>query len=550
MQMRTLCGCHRPFRSFWGHWSELLKTFCFIILAAVAFVSGQTLDDSYTLGYITAPFVRLDTKLNTQQGIYTDSSVARLRVGHPGSWSLELPVRYNSRSVDDSNAYNYGFPGLRLAIHPAEGCLFDLNVGSGNMWYAKKDGLSSAGFDSGNPQVIYNDFFLHYMGQGGKIFLDDRTASLAYYYGPLLKEDQGSFQGYWHTVYQDTLEVHGYGISLGYGFSSYLQGWVGFSDTLVGPAGSAGSSQQNLALGFDWVHTEVRMGALAIHQDASIHPYPIFTRIGKPETWTAIGYLGFLGGGHAPAAGEVAGNWNGFFDRQLQVSQYDIEDSLYRFSQEGAADQWILHGSARYGALEDFTIGLDYDVSFVGGAKSTFYLTGCLSTVPVRSKGPGQVSPLEYQLGILPKQGEGRLLTTIRLPGSEKDFWVTTQQLEGNVLASYASPWDASHRGWTHPGEDRAPFRATLLYGVSDGIFVTGSLTDADFYHATVGTSSYNLRELWGYSLGLGIHTDNFLLQGSMSYYVASVSTDPTNPNLPSSMSRFGPVQLQAIANF
>lgn len=153
-------------------------------------------------------------------------------------------------------------------------------------------------------------------------------------------------------------------------------------------------------------------------------------------------------------------------------------------------------------------------------------------------------------MGILPKQGEGRLFTTIRLPGSDKNFWVTTQQLEGNVLASYAAPWDAFHRGWTHPAEDRAPFRATLLYGVSDGLFVTGGLTDADFYHATVGTSSYYLRELWGYSLGLGIHTDNFLLQGSMSYYVASVSTDPTNPNLPSSMSRFGPVQLQAIANF
>jgi hypothetical protein len=65
-----------------------------------------------------------------------------------------------------------------------------------------------------------------------------------------------------------------------------------------------------------------------------------------------------------------------------------------------------------------------------------------------------------------------------------------------------------------------------------------------------VGTHEYHLHDLWGYSLGLGLHTDGFLLQGSMSYYVASIDADPKLADQPSSITRFGPVRLQAVANF
>jgi len=505
--------------------------------------ASQDLGPDYTLGHISGMSLQNESSFDKQQGAWVNESVTRLRVGIEDLWALDVPMVYHYRKVERKKTSGYSFPGFRLGIHPTAGLIMDGWFAANNLW----------GSDSGGGRALRSDLFFHYLSDGGAIHQDSRTSPFAYYYGPILGFKQVDLQGKMDATMGEGAEVRSFGASLGAGLAPYFQGWVRFDDTLGSVLDTSGvshtRSEQTLVAGMDWVNTPVRVGAQVAYNDNSDHPVPTFKGFGDPTSWRVLVHGGAIGGGIRPSGKEVAGNWNGFFSPQMPQGQFDLEDSLFVYPQEDGNDVQV-RGSMRYGALDGASLGLDYDVDMGGGVFSSLYLTTCLSNIPVRAKGPSEVSPLEYQLGYLPKAREVRLMMDVLLPGSNAMPSISATELMADGLGSFRSPWDYQRRGWTRNAESRGNFRLRGILGMSSFLFVQSSLSLVDDLRVMAGPLSYHLMDAWIFGMGAGLHGENVLVQLQLSHYAGKVIPEEGVDNYDNRVARFGPVRLFAAANF
>lgn len=511
--------------------------------SAEASSASQELGPDYALGHISGMSLQNESSFDKQQSAWVNESETRLRVGIEDLWALDVPMVYHYRKVERKKTSGYSFPGLRLAIHPTGGLIMDGWFAANNLW----------GSDSGGGRAFRSDLFFHYLSGGGGIPLDSRTSPFAYYYGPILGFKQVDIQGKLDASVGEGAEVRSFGASLGAGLAPYFQGWVRFDDTLGTVMDTSGvshtRSEQTLVAGLDWINTPVRIGAQVAHDDHSAYPAPTFERFGDPTSWRVLVYGGAIGGGRRPTGKEAAGNWNGFFSPQMPQGQFDLEDSLFVYPQEEGNDVQV-RGSIRYGALDGASLGLDYDVDMGGGVFSSLYLTTCLSNIPVRTRSPREVMPLEYQLGYLPKAREVRLMMDVLLPGSNTMPSVSATDLMADALGSFRSPWDRQRRGWTRNAESRGDFRLRGILGMSSFLFVQGSLSLVDDLRVTAGPLSYHLMEAWIFGMGAGLHGENVLIQLQLSHYAGKIIPEEGVDNYDNRVARFGPVRLFASANF
>jgi hypothetical protein len=515
-----------------------ISTFLLLVFACSF---AQELDPSYTLGHIQGFSLQSEGGFDKQQGATVDEIETRLQVGSQGVWALNVPMVYHYEKHERKKTTTYSFPGFRLSLHPTSSLMMDGRFGTTNLW----------GGDTSKPgggRSIRTDLFFHYLGNGGAIQLDPMTSAWAYYYGPILNDGQVDLSASLNATWLDAAEIRSYGVHLGYGLAPYCQGWLDFRDTLTGPLGESVLDANNLqtsTIGVDWIHTPLRMGAQIVHDDEGDTPLPSANRVGDPDSWRVMVYAGLLGRGKRPSVEEALGNWNGFFSPQMPQGQFDLEDSLFVYPRKNGNDVAI-RGSARYGALEEATIGLDYNVSLSGADFSEIYFTTCLSNIERRTRGPSEVSNLEYQIGYLPIWGEGRVLMDILLPGSTVATEGTADQMMADAMSPYRASWDRYRRGWVRNAEPRGSFRMRGLVGLNSVLYMTGALTWVEDFATTAGPLSYHLTEAWIFGMGAGLHSESFLLQLSFSHYAGK-----TMENLyDNRVARFGPVQLFASANF
>jgi len=540
----------------------------FALLAATSWVSAQEIDDAFTLGRLVGPNAQLGLAVDEHASTTSTASVFQFRLGRADRWALDIPLVLASASNSNASIKQYVLPGLRLGLHPTEGLILDASLMSSNLWLLTTESDGVTGFDEGVPRILHSGLFAHYVGNEGRIALDEQAMDFAFQYGPLVNAGQIDLQGHYDGTHVDTSEVRGYGVLGRYGIQPGLQAWGGYADTLlksyrntyVTMGGSRvlvnsvefRSSLQTLDLGADWVSGRIRAGGQIEHAEVASDAAPSFDEIGTLAHWKFMGYAGYLDGGRRATGGEVAGNWNGFFSPLLTQGQYDLEDSLVVIPEESQTEVQ-LRGSARYGVLEPVTIGMNYDLSFADETSKSFTVTASLSNIPRRAQGPRQATALEYLVGYVPKAQEGQLLVELLVPGSDLVSYGKAQELQQDPMGTYYAPWDRRRKGWTREPALRPDFRARGIVGVSDAFYLVGSAARVDRFSSSLSGGSYDILRAWVFDLGLGYHSGNTLFQLQLPYYSGTGSRYWNRSALEyrtAQDSRFGPVQFSLVSSF
>jgi len=539
-----------------------------LVLGAAAWSFAQDLGSDYSLGYLTGSSVNLMSAVDQYHGVSASAEQVGLRVGTADVWALDVPALFVTSRYGSNYASDYiRLPGGRLGLHPLPGLMLDGQLVSGNLWASLvshgSDDDATTGFAASVPRILRTDLFGHYLSRDGRIALDEETTPFAFYYGPVLGEGQFEVKAKLRNTLIDTSDLRGYGIDFAYGIAPHAQAWISYQDSLHKNYRDYYSNyygsysveeryqQQALALGGDWVSSHLRAGAQAVHGETNGSAAPSFSDIGKLDSWSFLGYGGFLGGGTAPTAAQAAGNWNGFFTSNLSKGEYDLEDSLsvYPTSDETIV---LLRGSARYGVVEPLTVGLDYRFQFATSSSQEFLLNLALSNMARRTQGPSQVSAIEYQVGILPKQGEGRLLLQVRLPGSDGGTYGDYTALQRDPLTDYAATWDNHLRGWTRESDPVGTFRLDGVVGLADKVFLSGTATRVNHYRSVYSSGNYDVKDVMVYSIGLGLHFDRLLMEVLLPFYMGNgkYTYDSYDQKIAVDDNRFGPFQFQMVVNF
>lgn len=532
----------------------------FAFCALASWSAAQDLDEAYTLGRLTGSSSTGALLMDSHAGTTTLASAFDFRVGAADRWALDLPLALATASKDSRSVNLYQLPGARLGLHPTPGLMLDAQLMSSNLWVLTSSGDGANGFDEGVPKVLHSDLFAHWLSQDGRIALDGNTAPFAFLYGPRVGAGQLDLSGRWSGTHIDTSEIRGYDFKAAYGLAPGLQGWAEYSDTLRKDIyrSSYWNSvnryvTQTLGLGADWVSSHARAGGNLRHIQPATDGTPDLSDLGTLETWSLGAYLGYQDGARQPTAAEVAGNWNGFFTPHLAKGQYDLEGNVWIAPTTSQTNVQI-SGNLRYGLLDQLTVGFEPQLSFAYTNDQTFFLSACLSNIPRRTKGPHEVSALEYQTGYLPRAGEGRLLARVMLPGSDWLTGGTAQALQLDPQARYESPWERSRRGWSRDGQGTSDVRLEGLAGLSDAFFLQADLARVDFFGSTLaGAGSYDVKKAWVLGLGLAYHTEATLVQVRLPWYTGKGNRywNGVSGDVQDGMdSRFGPVELQFRVNY
>lgn len=524
----------------------------FPVLAA-SVLHSQDLDDTYTLGRLNGPAISMGGSVDRVNGISVSTLVTDFRLGKAGTYMFDIPVDMASLSKDNSGYSIYSLPGLRFALHPVDGFIADAQVRSGNLWVISSSSDHATGFDSGVPKILASDLRLHYLGHDGRIALSEQTMPFAFLYGPVLDPEQLELLGDWHQTHLDTSAVRGYLAQVGYGVAPQVQIRGVLADTAMRSFYSGRTHEHYLSLGGDWVSQSLRAGGWWSSSDASSDPGPDASLLSKSKNWGFHGYAGFLGGHRDLSAAEVAGNWNGFFTPQLGAGQLDIEDTIHYFP--GDANSALeLVGSVRYGLIDPLTLGMNYAFYSSNGSSGRWIaLEASLSNIPLRAQGPGQVSPVEYEFGILPKAGEGRVTAQWRLPTSSGDVVGTYEELQVDQLSLYSNPWQNWKEGWSRRSGPSTNFSLQCLGGLTDAVFAMARVSKVDYfessYSASVGYYEPDVEDAWVFDLGMGYHTDRFEFLVDLPFYVGTGIEYGLNGEHFEN-SRIGPFQAQFAAFF
>lgn len=550
-----------------------MKAASAVVLGAAAWGFAQDLGPDYNLGYLTGSNLNLTSAVDQYHGVSASAEQVGLRVGTADAWALDVPALFATSRYGSSYAKdNIRLPGVRLGLHPLPGLMLDGQLVSGNLWASLvsngSDNDATTGFAASVPKTISTDLFGHYLSRDGRIALDDETTPFAFYYGPVLGQGQFEVKAKLRNTMIDTSDLRGYGIDFAYGIAPHAQAWISYQDSLHKNYHDYYSydyynndferyraeeryQKQTLAFGGDWVSSYLRAGAQAVHGETNGSAAPSFSDIGKLDNWSFLGYGGVLGGGTAPTAAQVAGNWNGFFTPNLSKGEYDLEDSLAVYPTSGETIV-LLRGSARYGVIEPLTVGLDYHFQFVTNSSQEFLLNLAFSNMARRVQGPSQVSAIEYQVGILPKQGEGRLLLQVRLPGSDGGTYGDYTGLQRDPLTNYAATWDTHLRGWNRGSNSVGTFRLDGVVGLFNNLFLSGTATRVNHYSSLYSSGNYDVKDAMVYSLGLGLHFDRLLMEVLLPFYMGNgkYTYDSYLDKVAVDDNRFGPFQFQMVVNF
>jgi hypothetical protein len=537
-----------------------LKRLVAISLSLACLVRSQSLDDAYTLGRLNGPAVAMGASLDQCNGIDMRTLAMDFRLGKADSYLFDIPVNEISESKGSRDIGYYSLPGLRLGLHPTDGLMADIQLHSQNLWVVSNGDDASNGFDNGVPRVWTSDVRLHFLGQGGQIGLSDRTIPFAFLYGPIVEQDQLELLADWHGTHGDTSDVRGYLGQVRYGVGSSVQGWLGLSDSAYS-SDEVRAHQHMLALGADWVSRDIRAGGWWSSSDRSKDPAPDGNLFAKAANWGFHGYAGFLNGERDIGAAEVAGNWNGIFASQLGKGQLDLEDTLHYYPGDGHSAA-ILAGNARYGLLDPLTVGANY--RFYSGSEfdQQIGLEASLSNIPLRKNGPRQVSPIEYELGILPQAGQARLVVQWRLPTSDGNTVGTYQTLQTGVMDPYSNPWANWKLGWIRPTSNQPDFSAQVVGGLTNDLLATAKASYVDYFYSAYnaevgGVEGADVKNAWVFDLGLCYHNDRIAVMADFPFYtgtgekfIAYSSSYEEAYVVQGQGGRFGPMRIQMAAFF
>lgn len=504
-----------------------MKPIAFLLSVLVASaLHAQELDDGYTLGRLNGPAISMGVSLDQVNGTNVNALVTDFRFGKTGTFLFDLPVEEASLAKGDNSLSKVSLPGLRLALHPVDGFIADAQLRSGNLWVLSSNSDGATGFDHGVPKILATDLRLHFLSHDGRIALSTLNTPFAFLYGPELGQDQLELLGDWHQTHLDTSAVRGYLVQVGYGVAPAVQIRAALADTAIRSQYLERIHQHYASLGGDWVSQNFRAGGWWSSSDFSSSPGPDGSLLSKSRNWGVHGYAGFLGGDRGLTGNEVAGNWNGFFSPQLGAGQLDVEDTIHYFPGD-AHSSLELVGSARYGLMAPLTIGMLYDFYSSNGEKGQWVaLEASLSNIPLRTLGPGQVSPVEYELGFLPKGGQGRVTAQWRLPTSHGDVVGTYEELQNDQLAPYSNPWQNWKEGWSRRNGPQTELGIQCIGGLTDAFFAMARASKVDYfessYSAGIGYSDPDVKDAWVFDLGMGFHTDHFEVLVDLPYYVGT----------------------------
>jgi hypothetical protein len=433
--------------------------FCSLMLT-LAYAQDNTLESAYSLGRITGSNV-----LRNALSLYPVEGATILSDGFYSQLGME-------------NSYQYGFyllgggvfgpqggllmslPKLNGAFEPSESHRIRFDISSDVLCFI----VDTGGFHHPDPEQLYGTLAWDFLSSGGRIAVDPEQYDISFYCGPQVNGEQfgircnaqflgnnsefshafflpvigvtdffqvsgkaAVFTAYTNNIYYNYFPSNNY---VYYSFIPFRYGYVPYS------AKMDFRLPHFLLNGGWWLEY---YGKQTISQD---YVYTL-----RPINMNAHSFFlsgTYVSGNHITSINQVRGNWDGYFSDQLGARQLFARSTITAQRDYFKNIFWQADEVLRYGLLKNLTIGSAYLLKIRKHFKPEHDLriNATLFNVPLREKGPSEVSKFEYEYGYQLKPGEYKVIIAYKVPmhlRKRSDQWYFTTYPYPSELEPQAS---------------------------------------------------------------------------------------------------------------
>lgn len=392
------------------------------------------LDDHYNLGRLTGSVIRgnlfLDVVLNDDVTTY-EGFPTILQFGTEDVTQFRMDAATEIYTHGDLFLMRLHSSVFAGTIRPTPGQRVYMGLSQSLTWlYLESYENESERNDMKSGFTENSKYFSGYLGhtflsQDGQIQQKANDYQLSFLYGPLL--NQGQLQNTILLRYQflDSLSFQQF----------YLNPSLGLTDEinlhfLISNAKASSSYYKTTAFAGEFRHQNTRVtvsDTITDYQNPKDHWLLMPSGLSQTDNHLFNVNIAQLIGSRDLSLANVAGNWDHYFNPILGKSQlllngnayflsHDISEARRTKNSEGKdstyyvdKQEWMrsLNINAAYGITAFFTSGLAWDYQYVNKTTtSAFHVQAAFSNVPLRTQGPRQVTPLEYDYGYVPKKNQ------------------------------------------------------------------------------------------------------------------------------------------------
>lgn len=362
-----------------------------------------------------------------------------------------------------------GISDINCAFRPGDGhrIRFDINTNLAQGMFAE------GGFHELDPWLNgYLSSLLHwdFLSRKGSIAVDPAYFDMAFFCGPQVKRGQFGFRS--------GVQVFGSNYSGDVSGGLYLLPVLGITDrfqvsgrvNILPPDAETDNTMYGIRADYRLPHVQISPGWL-FRQKRIIHYHYdslTFQTTSDYETHS-VNELFLEGtcisGHHIESAGQVRGNWDGYFSdlpgplqllSKTRVScSFTPGDTFYRYYRRQLMNDvlwwdegvqtlikghplWSASQGLRFGLLPMLTLGSDYGLLSNDGMlpQHRLFASATISNVKLRGKGPSEVSKFEYEYGYLLKEKEFKVSARYLLPFTKPDTrYIGTVSLSSDITA-------------------------------------------------------------------------------------------------------------------
>ncbi|MBN1757953.1 MAG: hypothetical protein JW863_06540 [Chitinispirillaceae bacterium] len=458
---------------------------------------------------------------------------------------------------EDSGLLLFMLPGGSIAAAPSPGNRLTATVSSTNFYFGVAD-VAHTGFQ--DPLNFVNRYRWDFLSRRGIIRVEPDQYENSFFFGPQLNAGQvrvhieidhtiSSSESYYPRFFSaDSYLSAGLFDNLsGTGHFSIIHSRsnTGFTDLVQDSISASGTVQlrtEPVTASF-WYSYE-----RPFYSREDTYPHDPYFYPSEYSDPTLIQYeyhlhrlfsdVTFITGKRIRSLAEVNGNWDGYFSPRLGSRQFlayfHPEGVFTRSSDREDTRTFTLDNTLRFGCTPFLTIGEQGRIRVSTAAQPLYdvSLTATLSNIPLRTRGPEQVSKFEYTFGYWPRKGEFRIDGTIGLPlprfnqHAYSPLPVLEHLSNGTVNTIYdfdplnsLSP--AAVSGYNRPFIDDYDHRLTIAAGIT-GNFILSNEFDMKavrqeyLYNGAIESENYREIVLTGTS-------DNTIFADQIGFHLGDV---------------------------
>ncbi len=407
----------------------------------------DTLGSNYNLGRITGgPSVTNLTSFVFPEKSFIMVDIFGNQVGMEDVFSFDW---YILNAIGASRGYGMFLlmlPEFALNTAPSPAHRIKCRIAPANWFFgaAGKQGISG----SDAPFYMLNTYEWQYLSRKGRIHLPSTQFDNVFYFQPLVNPGQIWLKtNLLHTIREESEDAR----ELPEIFNLYSRASVGILNNLQ-LGGDIIYKRYSILefFGIGWeigsIWKEIREDSLMATGMLNYRPGPFSVQCGYSfldhthDSSKTLWHMGFgsvahILGKRIQSINQVRGNWDGYFTPYLGHHQLLTQLSLKYAYSPGDVDirRYTLDNGIHFGLFKFCSIGERFRFKTGDYLKNSYDLTIDLTcmNIPLREKGPSQVSKFEYMSGFLPDSNKVRVDIQFRIPiqrlikyyPSPEDIW-------------------------------------------------------------------------------------------------------------------------------